>query len=130
MNRPTEQFPGLRILIVEDEMLIRLSMVDSLEDEGHIVFEAGNAADALRILTGEAVDVMVADIGLPDMSGAVLARQALAQYPNLRIVFATGRDDPSLIARESGITNPVMLRKPYSPEALRNALRPNPAEKC
>lgn len=129
MNRPAEQSPNLRVLVVEDEFLIRLSMVDSLEDQAHIVFEAGNAADALRILAEEAVDVMVADIGLPDMSGAMLARQAHAQFPNLRIIFATGRDDPSLIARDSGIANPVMLRKPYTLEALRNALRPDPSEK-
>src|SRR5687768_1437197 len=78
----------MRILIVEDELLVRMFAVDALEDAGFQVEQAGNAAEALRCieqLRGE-LHALIIDLGLPDRSGDQLAaalRDAQVDLPIL-----------------------------------------------
>jgi signal transduction histidine kinase/DNA-binding response OmpR family regulator len=108
---------GLRVLVVEDDALIRLGAVSMLEDLGHVAFEAGDGESALEVLQAESIDVLVVDRGLPGMSGETLVASARAKTPNLPVIFATG--NPSRSAEMSGA---VLVGKPYSPEDLRRAL--------
>ncbi|MFT4438734.1 PAS domain S-box protein [Caballeronia sp. 15715] len=107
----------LKILLVEDDDLIRASTVELIEDLGHFVTQASTAAHAIASLKQDHVDVLIADIGLPDMSGATLARIARDIRPSIAIVFATGQNAPS------GIANAIVLRKPYNIVTITNALR-------
>ena len=64
-----------RLLIVDDEQGIRLSLRGILEDEGHLVFEAGSAEEGLAFLENDSVDLMFLDIWLPGMDGLAIATQ-------------------------------------------------------
>ena len=67
----------IRVLLVEDELLISEWMAESLSEQGFAVQTATNAADALRHLASDQVDVLFTDINLPGgMDGAALARRA------------------------------------------------------
>jgi PAS domain S-box-containing protein len=103
------------ILLVEDDDLIRTSTAEILADAGHRVIQARDADSALRVLADAAVDVLLTDVGLPDVSGVALAQQARDRLPDLHIIFATGdnaaADDAARLAAR-------VLVKPYGPDAL------------
>nr|WP_283771522.1 PAS domain S-box protein [Chelatococcus sp. YT9] len=83
--------PGaLLIVVCEDEALIRISLVDMLEELGHRVLEAENASTALALLAANDADVLMTDVGLPDMNGIALVEEARKMREDLSIVVATG----------------------------------------
>ena len=108
------------VLLVEDDELIRSSTAEMVRDLGYPVVETSNAEDAVELLFKHDIGVLMADIGLPGMSGDVFAAQVRSIRPTLAIIFATGNDrvrsDP---ADEGGV---VLLRKPYGPAAIEAAL--------
>jgi PAS domain S-box-containing protein len=114
--------PLLRVLVVEDDIIIRMSTVDLLAGLGHTVLEAGNAREALAILEREPVDVLITDIGLPGTSGGTLAVEASRRIPGLGIVFASGRDALPPEAADLPANRAVLLRKPYDLRRLAEAL--------
>ena len=57
----SEKFPALRVLVVEDELLIRWSIAETLVAAGHTVVEAGDGAGAVQALTTAAVDAVLLD---------------------------------------------------------------------
>ncbi len=81
----------MKILIVDDDMLIAMSTVDMLEDLGHEVLEANSASQALDLLREiEGIDLMITDYSMPRMNGMELARSARELRPDLPILLATG----------------------------------------
>jgi signal transduction histidine kinase/PAS domain-containing protein len=118
----------LKILLVEDDDLIRMATTDLLQSLGHTVYEAGAAAPALVSLARQPVDILLTDVGLPDMSGTQLAAAARRAAPGLKIIFATGADGVPLKPGElnSGLdpyAGVFLLRKPYDADALDRVLR-------
>ncbi|MFO1070122.1 MAG: response regulator [Geminicoccaceae bacterium] len=110
---------GLRILLVEDNVLIRMSTAAMLQDLGHSVREAGDADEALALLEAGPDDVLMTDIGLPGMSGTELAAAALSRWPALRVVFVSGQEPAGGPSRPDGAR---VLAKPYDREGLRRVL--------
>ncbi len=109
--------PGRRVLLVEDEVLVSMTTSDLLSEMGYEVAVAETGADALRALERE-VDVLITDLGLPDMDGAALIAAARARQSGLAVVVASGR-----ARQESHIKGRVVwLQKPYGSEDLRQAL--------
>ena len=79
------------VLVVEDDALVRMAAVDMVETLGFTALQAGDAAEALAIVRGEArLDVLFTDIGLPGMRGPELAAKAVELRPGLKVVFASG----------------------------------------
>jgi len=80
-----------RVLLVDDDALIRVSTADLLEDLGHVVIEAASGAVALEVLrAGAQVDLVITDQAMPGMTGTELARQIIRHWPELPILLATG----------------------------------------
>ena len=109
----------VRILVVEDDWLVRTTVVEMLQLRGHEVFEAGDAARALEILAGQPVDVLVSDVSLPGMSGVELVAEARARMPGLAAVYATGHAQVEGVQPDACT---LVLVKPYGSEALNQAL--------
>jgi CheY-like chemotaxis protein len=87
-----------RVLVVEDEALVRLLVVQILEEAGYAVREAAEARSALELLrSGEFIDLVVTDVGLPGVNGKQLADQARGLRPDLKILFMTGYADSALL---------------------------------
>ena len=109
----------MRILIVEDEPLVRLSAIDMIEELGFAVLEAEDAPEALSYLHGgERIDILFCDVGLPGMRGPELAQKAVRLRPGLRVVFASGYGDAT-----EGVEGALFLGKPYDRDDLEGALR-------
>ena len=111
------------ILVVEDEMLVRMFAVDALEDAGFRVIEAGSATEAMQGLR-DTPDVRAAlvDMGLPDRQGDQLAAEIHALRPDLPIVIASGRSGRELRDRFAGNQRITVLVKPYTGDLLLEAL--------
>lgn len=115
---------SLRILLVEDEALIRLAALEMLGELGHEARGCSTGTEALRLLESRAFDVLITDLGLPDVPGHEVVTQAQARWPEMQIVIATGdvpeRDDR--IGLKNGRTH--FLSKPYCLSDLEDILKP------
>jgi PAS domain S-box-containing protein len=108
-----------RVLLVEDDELIRMASADMLVDLGCDVIEARSAEDALTILQKTAVDIVMSDLGLPGMSGDEFCREVRRRWPSVGIIFATGSDQgPDMDDR----SRTVLLSKPHGLDDLLAAL--------
>lgn len=107
---------SLRVLLVEDDVLIRMNSAEMLENAGMAVVEAGSGGEALQEFQSSNIDLLVIDIGLPDMTGVELARQIRARNAAIPIIFATGHSE----VPEAGELAPAkFIMKPYDIEQLR-----------
>lgn len=113
----------LKVLLVEDEPLIAMTITDILEEFGHSVLEAVSAREALAIFEREqGVDLLITDLGLPDMPGEQLARRIREARPELPILFATGRSAEAAIAADAFAPPFERLSKPFLMNELQAAI--------
>src|SRR3982750_2196462 len=86
------------VLLVEDDHVVRGAMLRSLADRGHAVHAVGTALDALRRVAAETPDLVVLDLGLPDLDGSDALR-VLRGITDVPIIIATARDDEQTVVR-------------------------------
>jgi DNA-binding response OmpR family regulator len=104
----------IRVLMVEDEVLISEWVAETLSEQGFAVLTAIDGSDALRQLASEPVDVLFTDINLPGgMDGVALARRARELRPDLAVVYASGHL-PALDA-DKRVPGSMFVPKPYVP---------------
>lgn len=96
------QLQERRVLLVDDNELIREMAADVLADEGLLIVQAGDAEQALdQLRTQPAFDLLLTDVRLPGMSGRDLADAARALAPALPVIFMTGYAEEALERRIS-----------------------------
>jgi DNA-binding response OmpR family regulator len=107
-----------RVLVVEDEALVRMLVVQTLEEAGFAVMEAAEAQGALEMLkSDDAIRLMITDVGLPGLNGRRLAEAARAQRPDMKVLFMTGYADSSLV--ENALPEGFgLITKPFDLEEL------------
>jgi CheY-like chemotaxis protein len=106
---------GWRILVVDDDLLVRQVMVDALQDVGFEVLEASGGAEACRIVDDpDNVALIVTDLNMPDFDGIAVANWARLYHPNIPVLFVSGR--PDLLMPLAGPC--CFLAKPFSMEQL------------
>ena len=112
-----------RVLIVEDEMLVRMFAVDALEDVGFQVLQAGDATEAMTALSAAPnVAAVIVDMGLPDRTGDQLAAEMRGQLADLPILIASGRSERELKDKFASDPRIAVLVKPYTASMLIGAL--------
>jgi two-component sensor histidine kinase/CheY-like chemotaxis protein len=89
--------PTAKVLVVEDEMMLRMRAVDMVEDAGFTPIEAVNADDALAILESRSdIDLLLTDIQMPgSMDGLKLAHAVHARWPSIKIMLVSGQVTPT-----------------------------------
>ncbi len=109
------------VLIVEDELLLRLNAADMIGEAGFEVVEAANADEAIEILEARPdITVVFTDIQMPgSMDGLKLARAVRGRWPPIKIVATSGRADMAARLPEGG----RFLPKPYSSMQITGVLR-------
>ena len=102
----------VRILVVDDEGSIAELAVEWLAELGYTVESASGAAEALRILDTVRFDILFTDIVMPgEMDGLGLAREAVARYPWIRVVLASGYS--SILHDQAHELPGPLITKPY-----------------
>ncbi len=81
-QRPIASLKGLKVMLVEDEFDTREMVAESLGQSGATVLLAASGPEALRVLARQTPDVLVSDIGMPEMDGYELMRQIRSEYPS------------------------------------------------
>ncbi|MFL5961623.1 MAG: response regulator [Gaiellaceae bacterium] len=113
----------MRVLIAEDETLIRMDLRTGLESHGlEVCGEARDGHEAVELARSMRPDVVVLDVRMPGLDGLEAARRIQAARPT-PLLLLTAYDDPELVTRaiDAGIS--AYLVKPYRPSALVPALR-------
>jgi two-component system, cell cycle sensor histidine kinase and response regulator CckA len=121
----TAPSPGsCRILVVDDEPVVRRFATRVLEAEGFLVSEATDGAEALRLVREAVpgVDAVVSDIVMPRLNGVELLQVLSSTHPHLPVLLMSGYASREL--EGMGIAAPcAILAKPFAPERLVEELR-------
>jgi DNA-binding NtrC family response regulator len=109
------------VLVVEDEALIRMCSVSTLQDAGYHVVEASNSAEALAILARpNLISVMMTDVQMPGaMNGLGLVARVLHDRPDIRSIVVSGTTSVQQ-ASDAGALG--MIAKPYMAQTLVDAI--------
>jgi len=107
--------PRLRVLVVEDELLIRWSIAETLGHAGHTVLEAANGAAAVRALTSSSdpVDVVMLDYRLPDSNDLTLLAAIRRLSPRSGIVLMTAHGTPEVTKSALDLGAYHVMDKPF-----------------
>jgi two-component system, OmpR family, KDP operon response regulator KdpE len=114
--------PPVRILLVDDEVAIQRAVVPLLRARGYDVDVAGTGADALKIFADRPADLIVLDLGLPDLEGTEVCRRVRAQSAvPILVLSARGAEADKVNALDLGADDYVT--KPFGPEELLARIR-------
>ncbi|MBH3470092.1 response regulator [Pseudomonas putida] len=107
----------MHLLVVEDDDIVRMLMVEVLDELGYTVIEAEDGEAALQVLANpcQPLELMMTDVGLPDMRGDVLAGKARELRPLLPVLFASGYADSINVPEGMHL-----IGKPFSIDQLRD----------
>jgi CheY-like chemotaxis protein len=106
-----------RVLVVDDEWMVRTLVARALESAGYTVVGAGDGAEALELLErGGAVDLVLTDIKMPRLGGLELGREIALRWP-IPVVYMSA-DPAALSGGGSDSTLPPCITKPFSITAL------------
>lgn len=111
---------GRTVLVVDDEPTVRMLVMETLEEQGFIAFEAGDAVAALDILKSPAqIDLLVTDVTLPGQNGRELADAAKRLRPDLKVLFMTGYSHNVEVGNGSAMAGGMeIITKPFSLDLL------------
>jgi DNA-binding response OmpR family regulator len=111
-----------QLLVVEDDERIRTAVIRALRDRGHAVSSAGTALSGLQAAVEERPDLVVLDLGLPDLDGGELLRmlRAVSAVP---VIVATARDDDTSVVRALDAGADDYVVKPFSSGQLEARIR-------
>lgn len=99
VESPPRSSSGASILVVDDEPLVLKMIRAVLSSRGHRVITAERGRDAQRLLEVEQVDVLIADLCLPDLNGVDLLAEARRRHPHVRRIAFSGANDVTLAKR-------------------------------
>jgi CheY-like chemotaxis protein len=108
------------VLVVDDEPLIRIVAIETLEDAGYQVLEASNSQEALEVLRihGENIHVIMTDAHMPgEKNGIALVQQAKREYPKIRSIIVSGKAFQQQLPPGT-----IFIPKSYSYKALVDAV--------
>jgi CheY-like chemotaxis protein len=111
-----------KVLVVEDEPLLRMLAIDIVEDAGFETLDAGNADDAIVLLeTLDDIRILLTDIDMPgSMDGLKLAAAVRDRWPPIEIIIVSGMRKPSLDEMPRGS---AFFQKPFNSTAMTDQLR-------
>ena len=111
-----------RVLIVDDEPSIRTTLAEFIRDDGHEVFTAEDAGEAVKMIEQETLDVVVTDIILPRMTGVALLAHIHDRMPDTQVIMITG--EPTVETASAAVRDGAFdyLSKPITRDAIRSAV--------
>lgn len=106
------------ILIVEDDDGIQTYLKELLLDNGYNVITASDGVTALNIIKKSVPDLVLLDLGLPDMSGESICSQIRKEFPELRVIILTAKDSAQDIVQGLNLGADDYLTKPFVADIL------------
>jgi PAS domain S-box-containing protein len=113
------------VLVVEDDLLVRNNVVLQLSSLGYRALEAGNGAEALRVIDSDgAVDLLLTDVVIPGgMNGRELADEVARKHPAIKVLYTSGYTDNAIVHHGRLDPGVLLLGKPYRKADLARMVR-------
>jgi DNA-binding response OmpR family regulator len=112
----------MRVLLVDDDPILRMDLAEHLHAIGHDVIEASNGQDACRLIEHpDHIGMLVTDLHMVGADGVAVAVKARRHHPDVPVLFITGRTD--LLHMEQVPRPYSYLRKPFTPADFLAAVR-------
>jgi CheY-like chemotaxis protein len=119
---PTRKAVPTVLMVVDDEPQVLDVERHILEGAGYQVLHSTSALDAIaRLAEGPPLDLLIADLDMPELGGDEMVRQIRATRPNLKVLFVTGHAD-LLMETPRRWEGEAILEKPFTEEGLREAV--------
>jgi CheY-like chemotaxis protein len=114
-----------RVLVVEDEELVRVFVRRALAEAGYQIVVASDGREALEVLAGldSPVDLVLTDVVMPRMSGTELAQHLLTISPDTPVLFMSGYVQNQSMSTQLGDNPEILLRKPFTTAELCSRVR-------
>ena len=124
-RQPVARRGSETVLLVEDEGQLRVLARDILRGAGYQVFEAPNAAEAIKVSQRHAgpIHLLVTDVVMPHIGGQELARRLSAERPRMRVLQMSGYTDDGIVSGGTVDPNVAFLPKPITPDTLLGKVR-------
>jgi DNA-binding NtrC family response regulator len=114
---PASRTETATIMVVDDDQHVRTIVAEFLDSSGYRVLEAPDAREALRLLAdSQAVDLIITDVRMPEISGIELAEMATRARADLKVILISGY----FVSRQVGHR---VLKKPFRMQELADAVR-------
>jgi CheY-like chemotaxis protein len=116
---------GETVLVVDDEPIVRMLVIDVLQELGYTAIEAGDGHAGLKVLrSAMRIDLLITDIGLPGgLNGRQVADAARKLRPELKVLFITGYAENAVLSHGHIDAGMHVLTKPFSMEVLANRVK-------
>ncbi len=112
----------MKLLVVDDDALVRRSLARALRRRGHDVHECASAAEALEVLGGTRFDGVITDLWMPEQDGFALLTQAKQLAPETPVVIITGLPHPGQEVRALELGAEAFRKKPVRAAELEQLL--------
>jgi len=115
-NQPQDLTGSGRVLLVEDEDIVRSFAVRALKRQGYEVFEAATGVEALEVMAkhDDKIDIVVSDVVMPEMDGPTLLRELRKKNPDLKFIFVSGYPHEAFETSLDKDQQFAFLPKPFS----------------
>lgn len=123
---PTPAFAAVRplkVLVIDDEEVVREVLVDLLDEQGHTVVEVENGADGVARVDAETFDIIFTDLSMPEMDGWAVARHVRGKHPDVKIVLVTGYGVSVAAPNEEPNLVDAVIGKPFEYEDVAHLLQ-------
>jgi len=126
-GRWVDASPGItprreKVLVVDDEVGIRILLTRMLKEWGYGVRHVESAVAALEIMAVEPADILLSDVSMPEHDGLWLAAQVHARWPQTAIIMSTAHQDAHTVQTSRKVGAIAYVTKPFVPYVLQDAL--------
>ncbi len=118
----TPKLPAARILVIDDDRAVVRLLVVRLEEEGYTVLSAATSDEGLKLVTVFTPDLVLLDMGLPDMSGLEVLKRIRVINPTLPVIVVTGNTDPQRAREALELGAVAYIDKPFDVPYLKRVV--------
>lgn len=123
VTRPGQPLPRReKVLVVDDELPIRMILTRMLKGWGYGVWHVASAAEALQIMEAEPADILLSDVSMPEHDGLWLAEQVHVRWPRTAIVMSTAHQDPHTVQTSRKVGAVAYITKPFVTYMVQEAI--------
>ncbi|MBF0515546.1 MAG: response regulator [Nitrospirae bacterium] len=107
-----------KVLVIDDEDIVRVSCQRVLETDGYSVFLSSNVRDGLKLIEDEGFDLVITDLIMPGLDGFELLKMVRDRWPSLKVVVMTGYGTTEAADKSLALGADGVIKKPFLPEEL------------
>lgn len=112
-----------KVLVIDDEDIVRTSCSRALTPEGYEVKMARNGFDGLKMIEEEEFDLVLTDLKMPDMDGIEVLGKIKEEWPGIEVIIITGYQTVDTAVKAIKLGAFDYIEKPFTPDALVSAVR-------